>query len=85
MLGFPQCELKDLAGGNAADNARLAREILEGRLLDARRDTVLTGAAVGIWVGSLAPVTLAQSLQLSADSLDSGRALGKLEELIRRS
>ena len=85
MLGFPRCELKDLAGGDAADNARIAREILEGRLRDARRDTVLAGAAVGVWVGSLTQLTLAESLQSAADSLDSGRALGKLEELIRRS
>ncbi len=69
--------------GGAVENARLARNILEGRITDARRDIVVLNAAVGIQVGSLQALHLKKCIDLAAESIDSGQALAKLTELIR--
>ncbi|HUP65051.1 MAG TPA: anthranilate phosphoribosyltransferase [Thermoanaerobaculia bacterium] len=70
----------DLQGGDAATNARLAREILEGSP-GAGRDAVLANAGAAIYVGGVTP-SIREGVDVARKAIDEGRALAKLEELI---
>jgi anthranilate phosphoribosyltransferase len=69
-----------LRGGAPADNARLAREVLGGAQ-GPRREITLLNAGAAIYVGGVAR-TLADGVRLAGQSIDSGRALEKLDALI---
>jgi anthranilate phosphoribosyltransferase len=83
QLGLPAAVLSDLAGGDPEDNARHVREVLGGSP-GPRRDVVLLNSAAGLVVAGLAP-DLAAGVALAAATIDSGRAAGALEGLIRVS
>jgi anthranilate phosphoribosyltransferase len=82
-LGLPRSPLSALAGGDAATNARIARDVLSGQK-GAPRDAVLANAAAGLVVGSAAQ-TLAEGVILAAKVIDSGGASAKLEALVRKT
>jgi anthranilate phosphoribosyltransferase len=79
-LGIVQHSLDALAGGDAAENARIARRILEGEL-GARREVVVANAGAALYVAGTAS-SLREGVELARQSIDSGRSLRKLEELI---
>src|SRR5579883_514832 len=81
-FGVTQANLDDLAGGDAADNARIAREILEG-CPGPRRDIVLVNAAAGLIAAGLV-AGMREAVQVAAHSIDSGSAAEKLE-LLRKN
>jgi len=77
---FGVAESKEsLAGGSGAENAQIAREILEGKP-GAKRDIVLMNAAAGLVAGTLVR-TLREGMEMAAKSIDSGAANRKLREL----
>jgi anthranilate phosphoribosyltransferase len=79
-LGLPMATLEDLKGGTVEDNARIAKDILEGES-GPKRDVVLLNAAAGLVVGGVA-TGLSEGIQLAGESIDSGRAGKVLERLI---
>jgi len=81
--GLEPCAAHDLIGGDAEENARIARSILEGKKGGGRIFALLNAAAV-ICVAGRAP-TLRDGAAAAAESIDSGRAAKILEELRRRS
>ncbi len=83
-LGFPRAEPTALQGGDPAENATITRAILSGRERGPRRDVVLLNAGAALLVGSAA-TTLREGTMLAAESIDSGAALSKLDELITLS
>lgn len=83
-LGLARASPSDLSGGNAAENAALARRLLEGRERGPKRDVVIANAACGIYVGAAA-ATLSEAVDVAARSIDSGRALAVLEAYVHRS
>jgi anthranilate synthase/phosphoribosyltransferase len=83
-LGLTLCKLEELAGGSVEENARILLDILEGKDSGPRRMVALLNAAAAIYVGGAAE-SLAESLELAGDSLDSGRAMIKLEALRKLS
>jgi anthranilate phosphoribosyltransferase len=72
--------LDDISGGDAALNAELIREVLEGKK-SARRDVVLLNAAAALVAAGRAD-HLRDAVPLAATAIDSGAALGKLQALI---
>lgn len=74
----------ELQGGDTAQNARILRDILENRGSEAQRDIVLLNAAAGIYVAGAAQ-SVAEGMALARTSLTSGRALTKLELLVKLS
>ena len=80
-FGMNRSSLADISGGDAAENAGIVREILDGRK-SARRDVVLLNAAAALVVAEKAE-HLAEAVPLAARSVDSGAAAGKLAELVR--
>ena len=77
-FGMKRGSLEDIAGGDAAANAAIIREILSGEE-SPRRDVVLLNAAAALVVAGKAE-HLAQALPLAAESIDSGAAASKLAE-----
>jgi len=82
-LGIPRARLEDLAGGDAADNARIARHVLAGEEGPAR-DLVLVNAAAALYAARVAD-DMGRGLELARKSLDGGEASRKLADLVRIS
>jgi anthranilate phosphoribosyltransferase len=78
--GFPRVCLSDIAGGEAPENARILREVLEGEK-GAARDIVLMNAGAAVYVGGRAD-TLHDGCERAAHSIDSGAALSRLDALV---
>jgi anthranilate phosphoribosyltransferase len=79
-FGLPRATLEDIAGGDAACNAKLIREVLSGKK-SARRDIVLLNAAAGFVAAGRAD-RLRDAVPLAAEAIDSGAALAKLQALV---
>jgi anthranilate phosphoribosyltransferase len=79
-FGLHRATLDDISGGDAALNAELIREVLEGKK-SARRDVVLLNAAAALVAAGRAD-HLRDAVPLAATAIDSGAALGKLQALI---
>ena len=78
-FGLPAASAEDLRGGDAAVNERIARDILAG-VRGPRRDIVLANAAAALVAAGKAR-DFREGVALAADSIDSGAARRKLEEL----
>ncbi|MGN0384102.1 MAG: anthranilate phosphoribosyltransferase [Eubacterium sp.] len=81
--GFTLCSKDDLVGGNPDENARITREILSGSK-GPKRDVVILNAAAGIYVAS-ENLTYEQAIELAKETIDSGKAMEKLEQFIELS
>lgn len=81
-FGFTPCSKEDLQGGTPEENAQITRDILSGKLMGPKRETVLLNAGAALYIGGKAP-SLADGVKLAAELIDSGKAAAKLEEVIR--
>jgi anthranilate phosphoribosyltransferase len=79
-LGLPRAKLSDLIGGAVEENVAITKSVLEGEH-GPKRDVVLLNAAAVLIVGDKAK-DFDQALKLAAESIDSGKALNKLEHLV---
>jgi anthranilate phosphoribosyltransferase len=79
-VNLPVYDNSMIRGGDARDNADILLQVLQGKK-GAQRDTVLLNAGLGIYTAGKAESIL-QGVDLAAESIDSGRALAKLENLI---
>jgi len=77
--GLRRWPLAALRGGDPAANARIARQVLEGRK-GAARDIVLLNAGAALWIGAAAR-TLREGVAQAADAIDRGLAAATLERL----
>lgn len=75
--------LEELKGGDAPTNARILREVLEGRA-GAPRKVVELNAALAILASGRA-WSLQEALEAAQRSIDSGAALAKLEALVKKT
>ncbi|MEH7884855.1 anthranilate phosphoribosyltransferase [Bacillus sp. JJ1609] len=78
-LDMPVYDNTHILGGDARDNAEILIRILKGRK-GPQRDTVLLNAGIGIFTAGKAD-SLSEGIAIAAESIDSGRALSKLENL----
>jgi anthranilate phosphoribosyltransferase len=78
-FGISSARIETIHGGDAAENAKIIEAILRGER-GPRRDVVLLNAAPAIVAGGAAK-TWKEGIQSAADSIDSGAALKKLEDL----
>ncbi len=79
-FGLLESNLEHLRGGDVNANATIIRSILCGERRDAARDLVVINAAAALFVGGEESLTAAA--KKAADSIDSGAAQTKLEQLI---
>ncbi|MBU4265894.1 MAG: anthranilate phosphoribosyltransferase [Candidatus Altiarchaeales archaeon] len=83
-FGLSIAREEDIAGGTAKDNAEILKNILAGEDTGPRSDITLLNAAAGILVGGMAD-NLTEGMEVAKDSLESGKAQKKLEELVKFS
>jgi anthranilate phosphoribosyltransferase len=81
--GFKRTTLECLTGGDAKTNAQITRDILLGSK-GYRRDVVLLNAGATLYVGHKAK-TIEEGIMMAEESIDSGKALEKLEKLVEFS
>lgn len=82
-LGLARSSPRDLAGGTPPENATLVRGILGGET-GPRRDVVLLNAAAAL-IAAGKTDDWREGLTIAAESLDSRRAAGVLERLVKTS
>lgn len=82
--GLKRGEPGELLGGTPAENAAITRAILEGRERGAKRDAAVLNAAAALLVAGKAD-SLAKAVKLAEETIDSGRALRKLEQFVTLS
>jgi anthranilate phosphoribosyltransferase len=78
-FGITPSAIDAILGGDAATNAAIIESVLKGEK-GARRDVVLMNASAAIVAGGVAS-TLKEGIRAAEQSIDSGAALKKLNEL----
>ncbi|MBT5469019.1 MAG: anthranilate phosphoribosyltransferase [Nitrospina sp.] len=81
--GYSLCSAGDLKGGSPEENAETIREVLKGNQ-GPKTDIVILNAAAAIYVGGKAE-SIERGILVAANSIGSGEASKKLEELCRVS
>ena len=79
-FGLPKAAPADLRGGDAADNAVIARAVLGGAR-GAARDIVLLNAGAALLIAGQA-ATVRDGIARASEAIDSGRARAALDRLI---
>jgi anthranilate phosphoribosyltransferase len=82
QYGLPACEADELAGGDAAHNARELAAVLRGQSRGAHRDALLLGTALALEVSGRESSARA-AVQRAAEAIDTGAAGRLLEHLAR--
>jgi anthranilate phosphoribosyltransferase len=83
-FGLAEAPMEELRGGDPAENAVIARGILQGEDRGARRDVVLMNAAAALVTCGVA-ADWREGVARAAAAVDEGRAMGKVEALARLS
>jgi anthranilate phosphoribosyltransferase len=74
-----KANLKDIAGGDARENAQIILSVLSGGK-GPRRDIVLLNAAYAL-VASGKAKEVKDAIKMASESIDSGKAMEKLKQL----
>ncbi len=82
-FGYSLCSSEDLKGGTSEVNAEIIRDILKGKK-GFKTDIVLLNAGAAIYVGGKAE-SIEQGILIAGESISSGKAKNKLEELCSSS
>ena len=83
-FGFKEASSIEVKGDTPENNAKMLRRVLSGEDRGARRDVSVMNAAAAL-VASNQASDLREGARLAEEAIDSGRALTKLETLIRVS
>lgn len=81
-LGLPRATLTDLLGGDAEENAKIVRGILNGEIQGPKRDAVLLNAAAAL---STECGDWQAGLEEARASIDSGAALRVLDAFVAKT
>ena len=80
-FGLKKAGLEEIRGGSVKENAMIVREVLSG-VKSPRRDIVLMNSGVAFMAAGRAK-DFKEGARLAASIIDSGKAMKKLEELVR--
>ena len=83
-FGFKRCILDDIRGGSPEYNAKVIMDIFEGKDKGPRRDMLLLNAAATFVVADKAD-SIEEGLELARETINSGLALAKLQEIRNRT
>lgn len=82
-FGFPEARKTEIKGGTPEENAAMLRRVLEGEK-GARRNIVILNASAALVAGNRAS-NLKEGARIAGETIDTGRAQAKLDELVRLS
>ena len=83
-FGYPLREKDEIRGGDAMQNAKITREILEGKERGAKREAVCLNAGAALFVANKVP-NIAQGVKMAENLIDTGKALAQLKRFIKES
>lgn len=83
-VGLKSYSKGELLGGTPQENAEITRNILTGKERGAKRDAAVINAAAALFVAGKAS-GMKEAVQLAQETIDSGKAMEKLEEFVRLS
>ena len=84
QFGMKRCTLEDIHGGSPEYNAQVIRDIFSGKEKGPKRDMLLLNSAASFLVADKVS-SMKEGLVMAQETLDSGRAMAKLDEIIKRS
>ncbi len=79
-IGIARCQPQDLAGGDAAYNAKHLRAVLENREHGAHRDALALGCALALEISGRA-ASWQEGLAMANEAIDSGAAARTLQAI----
>lgn len=82
-FGLARCEKGDLQGGSPEENAKILRNLFDGKI-GAKHDAAILNAAAAMYISGKFP-TLEAGLATAKEIVASGKAKQKLEDFIRRT
>lgn len=80
--GFKRCKREDLSGGNPKENAQITMDILQGAR-GPKTDAVILNAGAALYLAK--DISMQEGITLARHTLESGKVLLQLEELIART
>lgn len=81
QFGLTRGTKEELTGGTPEQNAQTTRDILAGKITDARRTSVLLNAGCGLYSAN-AVSSIEEGVKKAVEMIDSGRALAVLDSFI---
>ena len=82
--GYESCTKEDLLGGTPEENAKITRDILEGKDCGPKRAAVCMNAGAALYIAGVAQ-TMTEGVKLAERLIDEGKAVEKLEEFIKET
>ncbi len=83
-FGLPTYSIEELRGGEADENATMARRILDGTGSPALRDAVILNTAAALYVDKIAP-TIANGVVTARTALATGKAEEKYFQIVHQA
>jgi len=83
QFGFVRCKKEDLEGGSPTENAEILKALYRGEK-SAKRDAAVLNAAAAMFISGKYD-SIEAAVKVANDVIDSGKALQKLDDFIRRS
>ena len=83
-LGFKKYSKEELVGGEPNVNAEIAKDILSGKESGAKRDAVILNSAYALIVAGKVD-SIKEGIEIAREAIDSGKAVGVLEKLIKET
>ncbi|MSQ60940.1 MAG: anthranilate phosphoribosyltransferase, partial [Betaproteobacteria bacterium] len=83
-FGLKRAKFEDIKGGDPQYNAKVIRDIFEGRDRGPRRDFLVLNNGFALYVAGAAP-NPAQGMRMAAENIDSGAASRKLAQFAAAS
>ncbi len=84
QFGMKRCILEDVKGGSPEYNAQIIRDIFSGKEKGPKRDILLLNSAAAFLVADKVS-SMEEGLVMAQETLDSGRAMTKLDKIITKS
>lgn len=84
QYGFKRVSTQELKGADGAGNAEITKAILSGKDKGAKRDIVLLNAGAALYISGVAE-SVEAGIKIAEETIDSGRAMEKLESLVEFS
>jgi anthranilate phosphoribosyltransferase len=80
QFGLTRCRLEELHGGSPNQSAVIVRGVLDGKT-GPTRDVILLNSGAALYLSASA-TTIQDGIRLACESIDSGKARRKLEQLV---
>jgi anthranilate phosphoribosyltransferase len=81
-FGIKRSVKKEVEGGTPKENAEIIRGIFKGKIRGAKKDILLLNSGAALYVGKKAS-SIKEGVEVAREIIESGKALAKLEELIK--